>query len=163
MSFVLLFFTAILLERISKFKISISAMKLLAVRTQNKIFLFRKSSVRAGCCDLMLSLSLSPSFFLSSSPCFCLLAAGPKWAGREEGTAETALKPQPLFEWGCSPARCSAFPSSCRRKRGTWKCALLSFLPRPFFTTTMACSLRVISAEIPALSFTKSTSRYFHF
>lgn len=95
----MLFFTAILLERISKFKISISAMKLLAVRTQNKIFLFRKSSVRAGCCDLMLSLSLS--LLLSSS---LPLPVSASWQLGQSGQGERRARPRLLS----SPSPCSS-------------------------------------------------------
>lgn len=50
--------------------------------------------------------------------------------GRERGGhgPETALKPQPLFEWGCLLVHYSAFPSTCGQKRGMWKCILVSFL-----------------------------------
>lgn len=48
--------------------------------------------------------------------------------GRGGHGPETALKPQPLFEWGCLLVHYWAFPSSCRQKRGMWKCILVSFL-----------------------------------
>lgn len=61
-------------------------------------------------------------FLVHSLPVHTLLAAGTKWAGREEGMARRlALKPQPLFEWGCLLVHYIAFPSSCRLKKGMYK------------------------------------------
>jgi len=60
------------------------------------------------------------------------------WAkvGRERGGhgPKTALKPQPLFEWGWLLVHYSAFPSSCRQKGDMWKCVLVSFLTRLFLS-----------------------------
>lgn len=83
--------------------------------------------------------------------------------GRERGGhgPETALKPQPLFKWGCSLVHYSAFPSSYRLKRGMWKCILVSFLTRLFFFSPPPWpnSLRVNTR----LTCTKKTPGISHF
>ena len=57
--------------------------------------------------------------------------------GRERGGhgPKTALKPQPLFKWGCLLVHYSVFPSSWRRKRRMWKSILVSFLACIFFVS----------------------------
>lgn len=120
----------------------------LATQTQNNIgpllCIFQVDFVSSvGVCTHNLWLH---DFFscLSFSSLFLPLGSRAK-VGRERGGhgPETALKPQPLFKWGCSLVHYSAFPLSCRRKRGMWKCILVSFLTHfffffPFYAATMA-------------------------
>lgn len=109
--------------------------------------------------------NLVTAWFLLLPP--FLLAVSPSWqrekVGRERGGhgPEIALKPQPLFKWGCLLVHYSAFPSSCRRKRGMWKCILVCFLTH-FFPPPPPWpnSLR----ENISLACTKNlTSRYFSY
>lgn len=77
------------------------------------------------------------SWFLFLPP--FLLAVSPSWQQGKSGQGErrawprNCFKPQPLFKWGCLLVHYSAFPSSCRRKRGMWKSILVSFLTHLFF------------------------------
>lgn len=85
--------------------------------------------------------------------------------GRERGGhgPKTALKPQPLFEWGCLLVHYWAFPSSCKQKRGMWKCILDSFLSRLYFSSAPPPYCLLVNAILILTKKQKQTLRYFSF
>lgn len=103
-------------------------------------------TVEAKLCEFMIS------FPATLSPCrLSLLAAGWKWAGREEGMAQKLLpKPQPLFEWGCVLVHYSAFsPVFQAKKRDVeMHSCLLSYPPFFFSSPLWPCCLRVNTSLI---------------